>query len=395
MKKRICFFLLLIAIAVLSVSCSDSNAITGDVKSDDIGFSPKDEALHFSDIGSANVPENNFIGITTGVESLKTAEPFENNNAALTAIGNFGYQTDSGIYIDDAHAFARAIKDAKLDVVSVYTGGVPENYSFLRDVTISSYSVYPFRFSDEVVAAYSADGKFICVEDCYMVSFDVTESDSEEFVVGENVRFMGFVNDEVSGCRLCAFVSPELIGYTAFQKVNFDYTDEVVKEFSSLYAPKLADGKYNPRNFELKDSVHLITHLMIKSRRYKPEPPYTLDEVNGFVYEAFSENPGMGTDVEDLSDAWSLKIEFSEDGQPCYLLSCGMDHEKAVAESVIEKNEKDNRVDYTVTLYSDYSYFAKAKILTFTFKKTDGAIPRLASVTQSESTGRAVAYTVS
>lgn len=406
MIKKICFLLLLSATVLVASSCSEE-VITGDGKSgEDYPWTEKGLAEDSSDYQT-----NLLSDLLPGTDKAETkqdvspdSEPSAEDSKALKLIETMGSLMPVGVYSDDAEIFAKAVTDANGGLISAYTGGIAEDYSFLEDVKIKEYVIYPFEFSQEKSAQLLIEGKVVMVDDCYMVSFFVTESNNGDFPVGENVRFMGFVSDPVTGCRLSAFVAPELIDEVAFDRISTDFTDEVVIEFSTFYAPKLADGEYNPQDFDLSESMHLITHLMAKSRRYNAEKPYTIDQVNDFVSHVFAENAGVGNEIENLSGVWDVSVEMvqsdeeaqedAESQEIIYLSGCDMNHEKYIPEYIMEKSETENGIEYAVTLFSDYSHFAVAKRMTFTFETEEGELPKLVGVTQTDSTGSAVAYTV-
>ena len=408
-KKVSCLFLLAV-IVFAAVSCSDGKAITGDVKNgEEYPWVSQGITGDSSNHSATLIPEALVPSFTDeNNQDLSNNEPSDEDSAAVKLVETLGYLKEDGRYIEDARAFAKAVAESNAEMISAYTGGVADNYSFLKEIEISDYSVYPFEFNDEMTAEQLTYGKAICVEDCYMVSFTVAESNNEDYPVGEVVRFMGFVSDPVTECRLVAFVAPEFIEEAAFKTLNTDFTDEAAIEFSSLYAPRLSDGEYNPGEFDLTESVHLITHLMDKRRVGGSESRYTLDEVNAFIYEAFNTNPGLGTDIEKLSDSWTVSIEsdnletdeISDETESVsrqdivYLSGCGTECEKLVPEYIMEKTEGENSVEYTISLFADYSHFAVSKRLVLTFETVPGSVPRLVSVKQFDSTGKAVAYTI-
>lgn len=305
---------------------------------------------------------------------------------------------NGGEFVSDADVFSKCLQMKRLETVAHFTGGNPEYYDFLNNVEIESYKIYPVEFPSEVAEQKAQQGIYLAGEDMYLVEYDVTKGDGEYFSDGKNIYLMIFGYDPAAPGSLRAFVPCEQANKHLFFDVNeySEFENYFIKEFSSLYGGMLSDGKNYPDSFDFNESVHLITHLMARSGKYNEMPPYTLDEIDSFIKECFDGNKGLTfTEYRDYK-RWISMYPLPEAdifGEDARFFGCAYAHGGTTVENSIISEEWKNKYTKTVTiqLYADYSKFAKAKQLEYTFEITENELPKLVLVMQNNNTGHEAA----
>ena len=168
-----------------------------------------------------------------------------------------------------------------------------------------------------------------------------------------------------------------------------DYLKTFVSEFVSLY-DGITDGRNDPSDFDFMNGrgVHLITHLMARSKVYREYPPYTLEEVNSFIMQSFENNNGIEFDDDRDYDIWINGQNFEDDR----MYGCSYGHGGTTAKHrIMSVQNEGNSVTVNVTVYADYSNFAKAKDMVLYFEKLDNGLLKLCGVEQLNNTGRSPA----
>ena len=380
MKKLFCVVLAMCLAGLVSCTVKQDDTITGDVKKDNEILSLDDQRKE----NDKNDSNENSIGNEASETQNKTVTPEE-------LVRNLGCEiSDGGAYYNDAVSFAEAIKEKDTLTSASYTGGKRENYDFVDGVTITDYTLYPFAFSEEKLAKMNENYIYPGAEDNYLVGFDVEHSTSDEFDDGKTVYYMGFEMNPLSGNLLSVFVPAEDAKDFAFVTYNQEYTELFIKEFASLYFGKLEEGRNYPDSFDFSDSSHLITHLMARSGVYG-EPPYTFEEVNGFIAECFDGNDGLSLSQMNTNGWTSAGVVYPND-DPDRIYGCSWGHGGMSVEHKIVETESDgNRQIYTVELYADYAKFAKACTLVYHFDVVENELPLLIMVELRDNTGREIA----
>lgn len=392
MKKVLCFVLALCVFAL----CSCSSYKLADT---DNSIENKDAVTeNATDSNDKEAPDTTHAAETeketeTRDEQQKPEE--EKKDDIGTMIESLGAtEGNGGDYFSDAELFSKCLQFRAFDIIVQYTGGTEDCYDFLNDVEIAGFKIYPIEISAEVTEQKAKEECYLTGEDMYLVEYDVTKGDGVYFKDGKNVYLMIFGIDPIAPGSLKAFVPYEQAENHIFFSIHkySEYESYFVKEFASLYGSKLSDGKNYPDSFDFNESVHLITHLMARSGKYNEMPPYTLDEIEEFITESFDGNKGLTfTEYRDYERWVSVYPRPEGDilAKGARYFGCAYAHGGTTVENSIISEEWENKYTKTVTmqLYSDYSNFARAKQLVFTFEITDNELPRLVLVMQNNNTG--------
>ncbi len=390
MKKLLCILLAVCVLILVSCKVADDKVITGDVK-DSAGAVELDgtqnEKADEEDVKQEELQDK------TEIADESFANTIEEEMAKLCVISGEGGELE-----EYAYSFADAVATADKERIAEYTQGKPEYYSFLDDVVINGYDIYPVYVTDEVMAAKDNEGKFFKGSDMYLVDFDVKTGDGEYFKEGSNIYYLGLGYDAVAGGPVNAFVpvnqAEEHIYYNSGE--SSDGALVIMREFLSfypneIYGTRLYDGKNYPEDFDFTPHVHLVTHLMARNGTYGADPPYTLDEINSFLSALFNGNEGITIDGE----SWTLGIRYGvtdEDIAEGRIYGCSWGHGGTTVEhSVLDMQNDGGRKVYTVQLYADYAHFAKSKLVEITFENAENDIPNMILVNVIEDTGAASA----
>lgn len=398
MKKMLFGFLSLSLALVLLCSCSfvivGDEGVTGDVKTD----TETQEIVSDENVSTEDDKQNE-----AGSEDKEIQDEPDNKPLTVAEIvsGMGAEMSDGGEYKENAILFADAIMQANTLLVAEYTGGEdPDYYSFLENAEIESYEIYPFTFSEETIAeTESATDSYYNSYDCYFVDFTVTRGDGEYFTDGSNVYLMAFGQDPIAGGILSEFVPYEMAMGKIFTvwKGDLEYDTYFIREFLSLYRGELFEGKNYPSEFDFSDSVHLITHLMARSGKYRNYPPYSLEEINEFIAHSFEGNTGLVFENEREIENWTVGASYAvtdEDREQGRLYGCALAHGGTTAEHHFDKieTEDENIKTVTVTLYADYAHFAKSKQVVLTIEQKAQELPRMLSLLVVKDESRSIAY---
>ncbi len=309
----------------------------------------------------------------------------------LELLGDAQIYTDSACY-DNVWNFALAVMSKDTEAIASYTLGEAEYYDFLKDVDIDGFEVDGFEFSSERCSALAENGIYNGYNDKFIVTFFVGESSSELFP-----------ENEVCSYYIECGADPEFdVKITHFIPIDqaillYSDKDDMTKEsvlfideFLPFYEERLYDGRNYPSEFDLINDVHLITHLMARSGRYKNTPPYSLDEINSFISESFDGNEGISLDNQRDIERWLHNIyNTPEDEENGRFYGCSYAHGGSEVEYIITDIEKDgNFTNYYVNLYCDYSKLAISKTIVLTFEEKQGNPVKLLSANVIENTGR-------
>ena len=399
MKKLFVSFLSVVLASFLLCSCSfvivGNESVTGDVRTD----IDKTREIPLQD-GTPAFDDNVTEQASDGEEIVD--EPENKPVTTEEIVSNMGAEmTDGGEYKENASLFADAVMQANTRLVAEYTGGEdPNYYSFLENVEIESFKIYPFSFSQEKIERTEKEtDTYYNTYDCYLVDFNVTRGDGEYFTDGSNIYLMAFGQDPLAGGILSEFVPHTMAMERIFTswKNELEYDTYFVREFLSLYRGELFEGKNYPSEFDFSDSVHLVTHLMARSGKYRDYPPYSLEEINAFLADSFEGNKGLELENEREIENWTVGASYAvtdEDRENGRLYGCSLAHGGTTAEHHFDKIETDdeNIKTFSVTLYADYAHFAKSKEIVLTLEQAEGKLPEMLSLLVTRDTKRNVAY---
>lgn len=307
---------------------------------------------------------------------------------------------DDGTFYSDAVAFCEAIISANAKVVAQYTGGKEEYYDFLNEVTFDSYSFVPFEYSEQKLEEMSQKGKYPRADDLYLVTFNVSKSDSDYFTVGKSMYFLGFTEEAITGFGVKVFSPVDdteddvVFDGVALADETEQYIIGLIGEFYPFYesygTDTLYDGKNFAESFDFSNQYHLITHIMAKTEQYG-YPPYSLMQINDFISRAFNGNTGLDATDEEALKNWIYP--FSDEAQDeDRIYGCSYAHGGTSAQSRLVLKETDEiSAVYTYEMYADYARFAKAKTLQYHFELSEDDIPSLVMIYQTDNTGQPVA----
>lgn len=296
--------------------------------------------------------------------------------------------SEGGMYYEDAVRLCEAVVSKDKGAFAEFTFGNDEYYDFLDRANISSYTLYPFEFSQEKIDEYTAANLYLATQDNYIVEFDVTDSNCEEFKVGKCAYYFGLEIDPIAGNMLQVFVPIERAEEKVTVSYDSDYTQMFIKEFTALYLGGLDEGRNYADSFDFSNCSHLITHLMARSPAYG-EPPYTLDEVNEFISDSFDGHTGISVSNIDYGAWTSAGKLYGNSGEPDRIFGCSWGHGGTTMVHDIVKTETDgDRKTMTVKTYADYSKVAEAYTLVFYFAGADDDYPCLTMIEKKDDTGR-------
>lgn len=393
-KKLLTILLAICLIILCACTKEQDKTITGDIKQD----IENDEVILPENENEEKLPEVEIPSVDK-IEIVPEI-PEEKDKTAQDFIEEFSCNTTSGgEYKEDAEIFAEAVMTANRDIVAEYTGGFEEYYKFLDNVKINGFKIYPFDFSQQYIdKVLENTDLYFSNYDMYFVDFDVKSGDGEYFHDGINTYLLAFGQDPLAGGLLSEFVPAEKTLEVSFPnwKKDMEYSTYLIREFLSLYRGELFDGKNYPEDFDFTNSVHLVTHLMARSEKYRPYPPYSMDEINEFISLSFEANQGLSlTQARDFEN-WMTGASYAvtdEDRENERLYGCSLAHGGTTAEHSFDGVEYDgDNAKYTVTLYADYAHFAKSKVVTVTLEEKENELPKMTLVTVSNDTSRPVAY---
>lgn len=298
------------------------------------------------------------------------------------------FPSEGGMYYEDAVRFCEAIVSKDKAAFTEFTFGNDEYYDFLDRADISSYTLYPFEFSQQKIDEYTAANLYLATQDNYIVEFDVTDSGCDEFKAGKCAYYFGLEMDPVAGNMLQVFVPIEKAEEKVTVSYDMSYTQMFIKEFTALYLGGLEDGRNYADSFDFSDCTHLITHLMARSPVYG-DPPYTLDEVNEFISDSFEGHAGISISNINYSAWTTAGTLYGNSGDPDRIFGCSWGHGGTTVVHDIVKIETDgDRKTITVKTYADFSKVAEAYTLVFHFDGADDDYPCLTMIEKKDDTGR-------
>lgn len=386
MKKLISIVLVLcFVVSLASCKVKQDEVITGDVKNDG-EISSADEKNDDADEEKTNQNDN-------------SAPLPEQSNEQVQVLSieelaqKLGFvSSDGGMYMQDAERLCRAIVDGDAGVFAEFTMGKREYYDFLGKAEISSYTLYPFEFSEEKLQQMNEAYHYPVAYHYYFAEFDVQSSECEEFKVGKNVYCFGLEMNPVSGNLLAFFVPIEMAEKSIAKTYDTDYVAYFIEEFSALYPIQsvLDDGRNYADSFDFSPHPHLITHLMARSGVYG-DPPYTLEEVNEFITECFDGNEGLSLSTLNKQNWTSAGMVYPNDDSG-RIYGCSWAHGGTSVVCDIVNVERDGKsASYTLQIYADFSKVAKAYTLVFHFDDVESELPVLTMVERIDNTQRPAA----
>lgn len=387
MKKRFALLVLVLCmIFVTSCVYIPEKTLTGDVKDTENSAVNSDAPADVKTDADISAQAPNPEDVPEKEQNVS-----QNGTLARKAIADMGAVESDGTEFDaDAQRFLEALKNKDMGTVAGFTGGEAEYYSFLDDIEIAGYEIYPFGFSDEYLTRLGDEGKYYVITANYLVELDVKESSYDGFEKGKNLYYLGFEFDAGSGINLAAFVPAQKAPDCMFYEFTNDYTEYFIGEFSAQYLSRLTDGKNFPDSFDFSRDSHLITHLMARSGRYDDYPPYSLRQINDFISESFDGNDGMFP-YEIDNDMWLYRMD-SDKNDPDKIYGCSYGHGgDSVEHDIVSVESYGEEKIYTVVIYADYSRFARAMTLIYHFDAERGDIPELEMIELRDNTGNAPA----
>ncbi len=383
LKKLLCLALAVCLVLLSACTVKKDDGITGDVKD-------KNDAS-LVDTKDDDTPDEK---TTDDVDDKSETSEDDKKDEAISIeqlVAELGcVMSDGGEYKEQAVMLCQAVVDKDAGAFAEFTMGKREYYDFLNKAEISSYTLYPFEYTDEKLSEMNENHLYPVAYDNYLVEFDVGESECEEFKVGKNLYYFGLELNPISGNLISAFVPYDKAEESMTETYDTDFAAYFIDEFSAFYLKKLYDGRNYPDSFDFSESSHLITHLMARSGVYG-EPPYTFNEVNEFITETFDGNEGLSLSEISANSWTSAGIVYPSD-DPERIYGCSWGHGGTSAEHEVTGIEEDgNRSIYTVQFYADYSKLAKALCVDFYFDKLENGLVKLTMVQIYENTGREIA----
>ena len=334
------------------------------------------------------------------VTQPEVAQPKQETKSAMDYINEYGGTlTETLLYKQDAERFLSALETGDTEIVAEYTGANAGDCEFLKSVKIKGHELLGVSFDDERIAQMEEDGRTFNDLEWYAVNLLCEKDGGNEYFDGETcVYFLGMGQDPLAGGLVSEFVKAEDAFDIIFADyvLESDYMHRFITEFLTELADDLEEGRYYPDTFDFTPHVHLVTHLMAKSGKFRDEPPYTLDEISEFISQSFEGNGGI--DISDPRDeekwlvgnrAW-LTDEDKNEGR---LYGCAYAHGGSLAEITFDKTDSDGSgiVEVDVTLYADYAHFLKSKQIKLTLECKQNELPKLLLVNVQHSTGRETA----
>ena len=123
----------------------------------------------------------------------------------------------------------------------------------------------------------------------YALSMDITKTDDNGALKQGNGIYLVKIEPENGiGAPITLFCGKDAVSYDDFfTPQQPDNYEKFIDEFSASYCKdQLTVGKNDPSALDLSNDVHFITHIMASfTNEY---PPYSFDEVNGFISKVFS-----------------------------------------------------------------------------------------------------------
>ena len=383
MKKL--FTVLLAAILILSFcACKKSDGgITGDLRGDISDTEVKDNDSQNQD-ENVNTPDREQDGKTDNADSQDTVLGFIHSYDAVIFDGEDATK-------DTSNAFIKALKEADADKLSELCGGNPELYSFLAETEIGETNAVRFTFTDD--KADEEETKNNRIPMCkyasfYALSLDITKvPENGTLKQGNGIYLLKIEPENGIGCPITLFCSSDKVSYDDFFMLQQpDNYDKFIREFSASYCKdQLTVGKNDPSALDLSKDVHFITHIMAYfTNEY---PPYSFDEVNGFISKVFSGNPGLKN-----GDIYTWALTAGDDlpdqpGSTDKILGCSYAHGATTFTHKITDIRKDGTsAVYTVEYYGDYAGLIGGDIYEYYFDEQDG-IPVLSGIALVKDSG--------
>ena len=381
MKKFTGLFLCLVICMFVFCACNVKNnkdeVVTGDVLQDINDVENSENENTPEDINLKEQEENDYV---------ETVEEIIKNLGGNIALRG-------GDSSESAQAFCEAILTADCERIAGFTGGNAQYYEFLSDLNVKYYSLYPFVLGEDARRYAEENNLYIPGTDMYIAEFDVENADGEYFQNGINrfyleFSYSGYEMDE----SVSAFVPVSRAKSVMYGEIEIDYTEYFISETVSLMddGENIQDGKNNADAFLFNNSasVHYITHLMARSKKYPDSPPYSMSEIEEFIRNSFDGHTGQVTNSVMSFQRWiyplldDKKTSYSKEDKA---YGCSYAHGGTVCEYTIEAlEENDGIVTAEVQLYGDFSKFAKAKKLTFLFEKREDELVTLLGIVQSD-----------
>ena len=378
--RILCFVLVLCCVVLVSCSKVEDDTITGDVKENGDVVSADEKSDDEAD-------EKTLPGSDAKQETVQEAKKEQSIEELAQKLGFVS--SDGGMYMQEAVRLCEAVKSGDADTFSEFTMGDRDYYDFLGKAEISSYTIYPFEFTEEKLQEMNEAYLYPAAYHYYFAEFDVKSSECDEFKVGKNVYCFGLEMNPVSGNLLSFFVPEDRAENCITISYDEDYPVYFIEEFSALYPIQsiLYDGRNYADSFDFSNHPHLITHLMARSSVYG-DPPYTFDEVNEFITSCFDGNEGLDP-VSHGYTSWTSAGNVYPNADEKRIYGCSWAHGGTSVVCDIVNVEKDGTsVVYTTQIYADFSKVAKAYTLVFHFEDTEGELPCLTMVEKREDTGR-------
>ena len=311
---------------------------------------------------------------------------FFDENEFLESIGC--EKTNSSTFAPFVSKICKSIVNGNTEEFSQLIGATSNDYSFLENIKIEHYSMCSFYPTETTL---NNTDNHINGNEFYLVKFKVVESEIKEIPVGDNAFVFLPYDEAYSRCLISSVEDAKKHLFTPLSNSTLDeYENYFVDEFLCEYADALNDGLNYASSFDMEKAVHLITHLMSRSNRYRNCPPYSANEINEFIHTAFNGNPGVDFSFEYFENMWLHNTYATTDYNCKY--GCSFAHGGSVLEyEIINTSVKDGITTLEIQTFSDFSRINKAYKLFLNIKFEENQIPVMISAEVVENTGRDVA----
>ncbi len=288
---------------------------------------------------------------------------------------------------ETANSFVLAIKDKDINALSQFCGGESRYFDFLSDTQIIEYVILPFEIQKENINVEL--GYYIDWASHYAVNLKYSSNTNNDLFdkgQGEKLFYLQIGEYSGFGYPVGAFVPFEKAQENMYSKDKLDMTLRFVDMFSESYAFRsLQEGRNDAEGFDFSEDVHFVTHLMADfTENY---PPYSLNQINGFLGKTFEQNKGISTkdiplwaQAREYELSLNLKDEFLYSNFDEQILGCSYGHGGlSVMYDVLEDEANDGSREVSVVYYSDFAKITKVKKVTFHFDES-GEYPLLLGV---------------
>ena len=149
--------------------------------------------------------ENNIVDVPDEGQS-ETKEMITVEDFAKTFFAEMSQ--DGGEYFEDAKVFCEALVNKDYETIAYYTGGKSEYYTFLDDCVIEECVLTPVSIpAEKQQEIMEKENVYLSASDLYFLTLSVIEAGETGFVAGDNIYFLGFDINPVSGHVLSFIVA--------------------------------------------------------------------------------------------------------------------------------------------------------------------------------------------